>query len=107
MSKIGRQIKFWREQKGISARSLAAKVNLTQSAISKIETGASVPSLATLKRICDVLDISLSDFFATTTGFMAFPEHLFPLLQEAKHLTPFQAEQLAKFIAAMREAQTT
>lgn len=60
----GKRIRELRAQKGISGAELARRVGLDSSQISKIENGASKPSLDALERICDALGLTLSEFFA-------------------------------------------
>lgn len=61
---IGQRVRYFRDLFGISGKSLAEKVGLDPSQISKIENGSSKPSLDALERICEVLGITTSEFFA-------------------------------------------
>ncbi|MBN9496286.1 MAG: cupin domain-containing protein [Alphaproteobacteria bacterium] len=61
---IGDVLRGLRERAGLSQRALAQKVGLSAPAISMIESGRTSPSVGTLKRVLDGLDISLADFFA-------------------------------------------
>lgn len=100
LSELGQHIRLLRERAGISATSLAAKAGLTQSHLSKLETGAALPSLKALEKICNAMGISLGEFFAEKQP--CLPVHIERLLQELRFLTPEQAEYLCKFVAAMR-----
>ena len=64
----GKRIRELRAQVGISGAELARRAVLDSSQISKIENGASKPSLAALERICDALDLTLAEFFADVSG---------------------------------------
>ncbi len=59
--KIGKNIKKYRELKGLTQEQLADKVNKGINFIGKIEIAFSRPSLYTLIDIANVLDIKLSD----------------------------------------------
>lgn len=106
MIDVGKRIKTLRNEKGISARSLASKADLDPSQISKIENGTSKPSLDALQRICEVLDISISDFFAVTTNTghskKVVPE-LEQLMETTKSLTTNQIELLNKLLKSFGE----
>ncbi|MEM8571940.1 MAG: cupin domain-containing protein [Pseudomonadota bacterium] len=61
---IGGRLKAMREAKGLTQRDLAGRAGLTNGAISLIEQNKSSPSVASLKRLLDVLPMTLSEFFA-------------------------------------------
>ena len=65
---LGKRIKTLRTSRGISARHLAQSSGIDPSLISKIENGISNPSIDTLQKICDTLDVSMSDFFLRDTA---------------------------------------
>jgi len=67
MENIGRQLRALRSDRALSQRKLAALAGVSNATISLIEHGRTDPSMGMLKRILDVLDVSLSDFFAGTT----------------------------------------
>src|SRR5690625_778808 len=106
MINVGNRIKSLRNEKGISARLLASKTDLDHSQISKIENGTSKPSLDALQRICDVLDISISDFFAVSTH-ADHSENIIPeleqLMETTKSLSTSQMELLNKFLKSFNE----
>src|SRR5947199_772597 len=60
---IGSRRKRHRQQKGLSQRALARKAGVTNGFISQIEQNSISPSIASLKKILDVLSLSLADFF--------------------------------------------
>ena len=60
---IGSRLRHHRQQKGLSQRALARLAGVTNGLISQIEQNAVSPSIATLKKILDVLALSLADFF--------------------------------------------
>lgn len=60
----GLRLKKIREKKEVSGKSLAEKVGVVPSQISKIENGVTNPSIDLLERICFALGITMADFFA-------------------------------------------
>lgn len=95
--KVGNKIKILREEAALSAKNLANKVGIDPSQISKIEKGASNPSLDTLARICQALNISLSDFFAESDLELNHEQR--QLLKHSKDLTEEQVQILNKFLS--------
>lgn len=55
---LGNAIKAARKQAGLTQIELANAIDLTQTSLSQIETGAIKPSPKTQKKICDALNIS-------------------------------------------------
>ena len=60
---IGEKIQTLRKQKNMTITALAKNANISRSLISQIESSYTYPSLQTLEKIVQALDISLSDFF--------------------------------------------
>jgi len=97
---IGERLKYFREQAGISGKSLAEKAGLVPSQIYKIESNVTKPSLDSLERICEVLGITLAEFFADTQEQEPLPTDIRQLIDLAQNLTPHQREIL---LAAAKE----
>src|SRR5437870_3876502 len=62
---IGSRLKHSRLNTGLSQRALAKKAGVTNGLISQIEQNSISPSIASLKKILDVLSLSLADFFTS------------------------------------------
>ena len=60
-SPFGGQLRYWRNQRGISQLSLALDAGTTSRHVSFLETGRSRPSRAMVLRLSDALDISLRE----------------------------------------------
>jgi len=54
-------IRVWREHHGLSLPSLAARVGMSPSVVSDIETGKSEGRPAVLRKIAGILDVSLDE----------------------------------------------
>ena len=61
--KIGLKIKLLRIERKISQQDLAAACNFEKSNLARIEAGRTNPTVATLLKICQVLDVSTSQLF--------------------------------------------
>lgn len=61
--KLGIRLKALRKRKELNQSELAKKCGLSLTFLSLLETGDRLPSLDSLKTICDTLKISLSEFF--------------------------------------------
>jgi len=66
MSKIGKNIKYFREQKNISQAELAEKLNVTRQAVSNWETEKTQPYIDTLHKIADVLEVDIEELIYGT-----------------------------------------
>ena len=58
---FSQNLNHYRKAKGFKQKELAAVLHISAAAVSSWETGTSTPHLETLYKICDVLDISISD----------------------------------------------
>ena len=63
-ARIGQRLRAERERLGLSLRKLAARLQISPSALSQIETGRSRPSVRTLYALVTELGISLDALFA-------------------------------------------
>lgn len=61
---IGNRIREARENKNLTQEKLAEKVNLSQNAISNIESGRACPSLKSIVAITSALDTSIDNLLA-------------------------------------------
>ena len=60
---VGKQIQKLRESKGISQQELAAKCNFEKSNMSRLEAGRVNPTLSTLEKVSNALDVTLAELF--------------------------------------------
>jgi len=64
ISTIAKNIKKYREKKGISQDKLSKLANITLHTITKIESGATPdPRIETVKKIADALGVGIDDLF--------------------------------------------
>jgi transcriptional regulator with XRE-family HTH domain len=62
--KIGTTIRAHRLQKGLSQGDIEKKTGLLRCYLSRVENGHTVPSLDTLSKIAQALDLPIAQFFA-------------------------------------------
>ena len=60
---FGQNLKYLRKEKGLTQEQLSEMINIDIRQYSRIETGKGFPSLATLDKICDTLDINPAYLF--------------------------------------------
>ena len=62
--KIGKFIAACRKKNGLTQMQLAEKLNLTDRAVSKWETGKAMPDTSIMLELCDILKISVNDLLS-------------------------------------------
>lgn len=65
---IGEHIRRLRLARHSSVRAFAAQTGFSPSFISQLENGQVSPSLGSLQKIAEALEVTLGEFFASTTG---------------------------------------
>ncbi len=63
MEYIGNKLRQLRSEKGLTLKQVAQKVNCTPAFLSQIENDKASPSIATLKKIAQVFNVRIVDFF--------------------------------------------
>ena len=61
---IGKFIAACRKDKGLTQRQLAEKLNITNRAVSKWETGKCCPDASIMLKLCDILDITVNELLS-------------------------------------------
>lgn len=61
---IGKFISTCRKDKGLTQMQLAEKLNITNRAVSKWETGKSIPDASIMIGLCEILDISVTELLS-------------------------------------------
>ena len=83
---LGSRIKEIRKLRRLSQEELSEKINIDPKHLSRIEVGRGFPSLDTLKRLADVLNVDIKDFFEFShkaPSQKELKETLYSLLKEA------------------------
>lgn len=61
---IGKFISACRKEKGLTQMQLAEKLNITNRAVSKWETGKSCPDASIMLKLCDILGITVNELLS-------------------------------------------
>lgn len=61
LSPFGRELRYWRRHRGLSQLELSATADSTSRHISFLETGRSRPSATMVDRLCETLNVPISD----------------------------------------------
>lgn len=62
--KIGKFIAVCRKEKGLTQLQLAEKLNITNRAVSKWETGKSCPDVSLMLELCNILGITVNELLS-------------------------------------------
>lgn len=101
---VANRLKELREHVFLSQAELARRSGIGQGSISAIESGKQSPTAETLSRLCSVLGVSLSEFFADEVPEPELPPYIRELLETIRHLDPEQVAQLTELLKSfMRE----
>ena len=73
MKRMGQRIRARRESFSIQVNDLAGLIGVTPSLISQIERAKAYPSILTLKKIADALQVSVGDLIGETASFVEHP----------------------------------
>jgi transcriptional regulator with XRE-family HTH domain len=98
---IGKRLKKYRSQRGLSQKKLSSHTGISQSFISSIESNKQSPTITTLERICRALGITIAEFFSKPDN--AVPDSLKPLLDNARRLSPTQRKYLSDFLESLNK----
>lgn len=61
--RIGKRILFLRKRVNVSQEKFAELVNLNKNYLGNLELGKQIPTITTVEKISNALDMSLRDFF--------------------------------------------
>ena len=99
---LAQRISKIRKEKKLTQAQLAEKANLTNNYISNIETQHSIPSLETLVKICNALNVTPNDLLmgtVKTSGEYLIKE----TFEKFNECTPKERRLINKFISAIIE----
>ena len=103
MFDVGNRIKQIRTERKIKTMALSIDCGVSRPFITGIENGQKKCSIENLEKICNALNISLSDFFSTEPSKMSAQEYA--LLDVTKKLSPEQLDKLIAFVESIGERQ--
>ena len=102
---IGKNIKFYRNKKGISQEELGNIVFVSSIHISYLETGSKIPSLELLILIANALDVSADDLLVDSLTHTSSPvgQELHAILQDCH---PAKKKMLIEILKFMKDLLT-
>lgn len=95
---IGNVIRSYRAERGLSQGDIERRTGLLRCYLSRVENGHTVPSLETLAKIAEALDISLADFF---------PGSETPSERDAQKMLGELSDEEVRFLAEIKKYSTT
>src|SRR3984957_19639998 len=96
--KIGEVIRSYRGKRGLSQGDIERSTGLLRCYLSRVENGHTVPSLETLAKIAEAMDIGLADFFPGTET---------PRDRETQKMLGELSEDEVRFLSEIRRYRTT
>lgn len=103
LSFIGNRINQLRTNSNMTMAQLANTIDSSSGYISDLEKSKRIPSFELLLKICQALNITLSDFFNKNTEQLALTPELKELLESAKDLSSYQLEVLKTVAKSYKE----
>ena len=94
-------LKWAREQKGLSQKDVAEKIGVAKSTYSLYESGNREPNVQTIKKIANVLDVSADELLGIDAGSTTIAAHF-----DGEEYTEEQLERIkefAKFIKSQKD----
>lgn len=91
---VGERIRLLREKAGYSQNELAGRADVSQTHLRRVELGEAGITVDKLQLICDVLGISMKDFFDV-------PNEQDELSEAIANLTPKQKQLLIAFLKSI------
>src|ERR1700683_2580443 len=95
---IGEVIRTYRSDRGLSQGDIERRTGLLRCYLSRVENGHTVPSLETLAKIAEAMEISLADFFPGSDS---------PQDRETRKMLGELSEEEIRFLAEIKKYSTT
>ncbi len=95
---IGEVIRSYRTDRGLSQGDIERRTGLLRCYLSRVENGHTVPSLETLAKIAEAMEINLADFFPAADT---------PQERETKRMLGELSDEEVRFLAEIKRYTTT
>lgn len=104
MYEIGPYLRAALKKRGMTQKDLADAMGMTKEHISTICLNKRRPSLDALEKMCSILNMSFSEFFADQTGShsLNLSDNEYSLLCDYRCLSTCERQALASFVSALR-----
>jgi transcriptional regulator with XRE-family HTH domain len=96
---IGNKIRSLRKEHGYTMIELAEKLSITQPQLSRIENNVNLIQLDTLRLLCSIFNITLSEFFYEAES----KTEISDVISELNNLSSDQLKALKDFIKSMKK----
>jgi len=109
---VGKNVRKIRKEKGLSILDLKNLTGLSKSTISDLENDKSSPTIETLQKIANALNVDIKEFFKNESEKQSnteddledvFPEGVYVLRRASKKLSPEAKKQMIKIMKAFLE----
>ena len=100
---IGKKIKNIRKQLNLTMLQLSQMTGISQPVLSKLENNIRIPDIPILETLCDVFNITLSDFFNEESDAVVLTDELKLLVEDSKNLSAVQINALITVAKAFKE----
>jgi len=105
---LGKRVYLFRKRNGLTQAALAEKVKISNEFMSGIERGAKLPSLFTLEKIAQALEVTPKDLFNfDRTGFQSIQSLSREVLDVSallQKMTPSQRRKISKVVKVLAES---
>lgn len=109
VSELGNRIRKYRKSKGYTQEVLSAKCNLHPTYIGQIERGEKNPSIESIYKICQALDLKITDLFEMIDDFAeedsetTIPLQIYHMVNGQSHKTQVALLEIVKNAIAIGE----
>lgn len=103
--RYGDRIRMYRQQKGITQPQLAQMLGLTKNTVSNWEAGRGRPDINLIPQLCELLDITVSQFFGAAGSARELNIEQQRMLRDMSRLSPANRMVLRATLSAMLQAQ--
>jgi transcriptional regulator with XRE-family HTH domain len=100
---LGERLRYLREQRGLTQKQLAANAHVSQATIAHIEMSSKDPSVETLRKLAEALDIHVATLFSTNEVYVFDLKRLRRKYNHADKLTPHLYMGLGRVVQYARD----
>lgn len=99
----GTRLRQFRERRGMSIRCLSKQTTVSESHIRNIEQSKVQPTIYTLKKLLDALQISLAEFFSEENEAVCLTAHEKEILYHIRLLSPKKSTAILEFLKVFHD----
>lgn len=103
-SSFGKNLKFFRENKGLTQEDVAEKCGVSATCVSRWETGAWRPKPRKQSMLAEILDVSVKDFYLTN-GFGVDDSIIDQVVREMETMSEKEQELVLSMVKTVKQFQ--